>query len=533
MGILDAPVRASSIVDASQSSKAALIGDSASARIAFGAAEQRVQITDCCYSACPTGSGNDINSVGTYKFFYTVGVDATNLQLGFGKWSNTTISGTKLDIDSATTITFSAAVEDATGAVWQLTFNGQKSFTLAGGLILSDRLPIQVAKGDVIYVRVFLSAGSAHLNRYALGGGLLTSGGGFTATTDLTPTGSGAVTSTSKVGWGPMCIIGTPIGSDVIPKAVIFQGDSIAVGAYDGWQTGWQFRGGFWPSQPAWMGGGYLMRSLSGRAGVINGGLEGESLYTFLLNAGHFRRASLTQFAKYAIIEYGVGDFSSSRTAAQLQADLLTLATRNHFMGIAATIIQTITPQSTSTDRWTTTANQTTVSPQNAERVSHNNWVRDGGPIDPTTKLRVNTGTVNALRFGNTGHPIKGYIEVADAVESARDSGKWKTPNRIVTDGAITSASANLTSATAGFTSADVGSTVIVAGAGTASADLVATITTIGSSTAVALTLAAGTTVSGATTIIGAKTQDGVHPSSNGHTDITALVQTPLLALVA
>ncbi len=30
------------------------------------------------------------------------------------------------------------------------------------------------------------------------------------------------------------------------------------------------------------------------------------------------------------------------------------------------------------------------------------------------------------VRAGDTGHPLVGYFDVADATESARDSGKWR-----------------------------------------------------------------------------------------------------------
>lgn len=495
------------------------------------ATRARVQIADNCYGAPAQGSAFNISTTGTYEFFYTVGVDASDLQLGFGNWANTIITGVHVDNDSATSVTFAAGVKDASGTTYALTFQGQRNVVLSGGLILSDVLPIEVSKGDQIYVRVYISAGTAHWNRSAPG--TVIAPGGFTAAGDYTQTGSPAVTQVFAVGWGPMCILGTPKGNPFdIPKSVLVQGDSIAWGAFDG-LTGANYVG-YNPAQPVYAGGGYFARVLSGQAGFINAALQGDNLSYFLAGMGHFRRASLIKYVRYVIIEYGFGDVNIGRTALQVGADVLTQATRNLAKGVAANIITTITPQTTSTDRFNTTANQTIFSSSiETERVAHNNWVRDGAPIDPTTKLRVNTGTLNALRYGDTGHPIKGYLDIADVLESARNSGKFKTPNRIVTDGAATAATAVFSSATANFTSADVGRSLTIPGAGTAGADLTSAIHDVISSTSVTICDAIVTTVTGKTVGIGVWTADGIHPRCTGHMAIAAAIATPLMALMS
>jgi hypothetical protein len=492
----------------------------------------RVQIADNCYAAPAAGSAFNISTAGTYEFFYNVGMDASDLRIGFGQWSNTIVTGVHTDIDSATSVTFSAAIKDASGSVYQLTFGGQKTVTLVNGLILSDSIPIDVVKGDIIYVRVYISAGTAHWNRLAFKNASITNAGGFSSGVDYTLTGSPALpTPIQASGWGPMLIIGIPKAKDVTPKSIIIQGDSIAWGAFDGF-TGDLFTGAM-TNQPILLAGGWIARCLAGQAGVINAALQGDGIGYFLAGLGHFRRASLINYARYALIEYGVNDINLDHTAAQIQADLLTQANRNLNKGIIANIIVTLTPQSTSTDRWTTLGNQTPIT-ENSVRVTHNNWVRDGGPIDATTKTPVATGTsTNVLRFGAVDHPIHGYLEVADCIESARDSGKWKIADRVVTNAAITTGTATLTSTTANFTSADIGKCVIIAGAGAAGVDLVGTILSINSSTSVAITQVASVTVSGATCVIGAWTADGVHPRCNGHAYIAAQVQASFLALMS
>jgi hypothetical protein len=86
----------------------------------------------------------------------------------------------------------------------------------------------------------------------------------------------------------------------------------------------------------------------------------------------------------------------------------------------------TIPPPTSSTDNWATVANQT-LNPNNTIRVNYNNWMRDGFPIAYSTLLAAAVGSTgaNIIRIGNPRHPISGYFEIADTVESGRDSGKW------------------------------------------------------------------------------------------------------------
>jgi hypothetical protein len=486
----------------------------------------KVQITDNCYALATAAFAAQAVTVGTLELRYVVGVSACDVQLVFGNYTMSA-SNPKTDTDGTTSVTFGAAVKDASGKVYQVTFRGAKLYTLApGGTVACDPLPIEVTKGQTIYARVFMSSGSFFINRSPTGN---TSDGGFTATTDLTGTGSGAVTTAFAFGYAPSAIIGTPLATVGTPKAVIIQGDSIAAGSTDGKNV----QDGYYPTAPWLAGGGYLMRALSGNAGVVSVATPGDKMTEFLANDGHFRRGGFTQYAKYAVIEYGVNDISSGRTAAQLEQDLLTQATRNLARGIVKNIITTNTPETSSTDRWATIGNQTVSSSSGeTQRIAYNTWVRAFGPIDPTTLAPVAVGTSGALLFGQGLHPIGGFVEVADVVESARNSGKWAAANRVVTDAAITSGAFILTSATATFTSADVGRDVVVAGAGAAAADLKTQITVFTNSTTVTVANAAGTTVSAATAVIGPQTFDGIHPDTIACAAIAASIQTPLLALL-
>lgn len=488
-------------------------------------ARSKVQVTDNCYMATATQA---VGTASTDEFIFTVGVNACDIQLVFGNHTSPTGTPWK-DVDPATSITFSAALRDAAGNVYAVTFGGQRTVALpGGGVVVADPLAIELTAGQQIFVRTYVSTGTYPSTRQCPTG----SGGygGTTVSTDLTATGAAAVTGAQKLtGWGPSAIIGTPT-SPGVPKACIVQGDSISYGIDDG---AYYLGAGFLLGKSYLSGGGYWMRALTGLAGVINTAISGDITSQFIIATGHFRRAKYANYARYALIGYGNNDMGSGGSVvATLQASILTLARQNLGRGIVKNIVQTITPGgATTTDHWATVGNQT-ASTATTNRSTYNDWVRDGGPIDATSGAAVATGTTsNAVRFGQVGHPIGGYVEVADSVESSRNSGKWKAAaGRVLTDVNATSGSTGFTSATGAFTSGDLGATVVIAGAGTAGADLLCTISAINSSTAVTIIPSIGTTVSGATAVFDPYTADGTHPCNKAHVAIAADIQTPLLA---
>jgi hypothetical protein len=107
-----------------------------------------------------------------------------------------------------------------------------------------------------------------------------------------------------------------------------------------------------------------------------------------------------------------LGTNDVGRTLVQMQTDLTTIwtALSNRGMKVHA---GTIPPGTTSTDSWATTANQTKKATE-ATRVAFNDWIR------------------------TTPAPLAGYVETADACETARNSGFWKVngaANYATTDG--------------------------------------------------------------------------------------------------
>jgi lysophospholipase L1-like esterase len=106
--------------------------------------------------------------------------------------------------------------------------------------------------------------------------------------------------------------------------------------------------------------------------------------------------------ASTVIIALGINDTSTGATAAATEGYMTTLISQIHALGISNVIITTLTPYATSTDDYATTTNQTT-NVDNSVRVAYNDYVR------------TNYATMGA----------SSYYEIADTIESARDSGLW------------------------------------------------------------------------------------------------------------
>jgi lysophospholipase L1-like esterase len=124
---------------------------------------------------------------------------------------------------------------------------------------------------------------------------------------------------------------------------------------------------------------------------------------------------------------YGTNDIQTSLTPtfAGVAGKLLGVWQMFQRRGIAA-FACTLGPNTTSTDAWATTVNQTwDALRDNTVRLALNAWIRDGAPIN-ASGTPVAAGTSPATRSGEAGHPLIGYFETADVMESARDSGVWK-----------------------------------------------------------------------------------------------------------
>jgi hypothetical protein len=180
-------------------------------------------------------------------------------------------------------------------------------------------------------------------------------------------------------------------------------------------------------------GGGWPVSAFEGIYPTGFFSRNGEAAFTFLNSTGAQGSIEARRNDVYPLLAdfdnvvegYGTNDRSSNRTAIQIKNDRLTIWSQIIALYPDIRIIAaTIAPRTTSTDAWATTVNQT-VTTGEAIRLDVNTWLRGGAPIDPIAKTVVSVGTSGALLAGQVGHPLHSIFELADVIESVRDSGLW------------------------------------------------------------------------------------------------------------
>lgn len=311
--------------------------------------------------------------------------------------------------DGPNAISVKAGVRQAGGLLWPVYFNGARTASIdPGGVLVSDPVPIALAKGAAFYTRTFVSvAGGA---KYPLGRLTDSTQEGYN-TTDTVDT---TITSGSVRGYGPNAILGTPTVALGSSPLVAVAGDSIAAGYQDTWGAG---------STDA---NGWVARTFDGVLSYTNISVSGNSASNLQTMNAAARQLRMLGPGRPDVIfaPLGINDLQASATESQLRTRLT-----NMWLALAATgaaqWAATITPQTTSTDSWATTGNQTVTSVHTA-RLAVNAWLRDGAPILSGAPAATGSNAAGTLRIGQAGHPVAKLLEVSDAVESARDSGLWK-----------------------------------------------------------------------------------------------------------
>lgn len=358
---------------------------------------------------------NGTDTSGNYRYLHQCLVGASDICLVYGNYYSGGTPGPN-------SITVTAAVENPTaatqnnngqtGAKLQVTWGGAPSVTIQpGGIVVSDPIPMRLPAGQYLATRTYVSVSAAGqkwpVDLYTIQGSWEGATRGAPAT-DLTMSSTTTIGQSTEAGYGPIAVIGTPFTART--PCVGLVGDSILYGSGD--------------TNPNGMG--FAVRALAAaNIPYISVAKPGEQASSVNTEAGFQKRMALTAACTAVIEEYGQNDRANGRTLAQIQADRLTLWGYYADRGIKV-YATTNTPNTTSTDSWATTTNQTLTSSESI-RTQLNDWLRDGAPIDATSKAAVPRGTTsNVLRAGSPGHPLVGYIEVADTVETARNSGIWK-----------------------------------------------------------------------------------------------------------
>lgn len=334
-------------------------------------------------------------------------VSATDLVFRF---TNYNVAAVK-EAAAASAVTIRASVR-VNGQNHEITKNGNRDLVITTGYLDSDPVAVEVTAGTSILVSTFLSSGTPYSTGFSASGNTY---GDTVGTGDLTAPTATPGTGTSASLYGPSLILGTPANGVSAKPVVAIIGDSIARGYSDS---------GSWGAD----GGGFIVRALEAASlPWVMGARFTSSAQDWTDVYGRKIRLGMLADCDYAVINLGINDIlNQAQTALQTETSLISVANGTCAKRGIRAYVCTIGPSTSSTDNWATLVNQT-VNASDAIRIAYNGWIRAGCPVDNATSLTpVAVGTGGALLAGQTGHPVAGYFEVADTIESARDSGKWK-----------------------------------------------------------------------------------------------------------
>lgn len=355
----------------------------------------------------------------SYQCRMTARITGHGHRLVFTNFSNTGSGSGETSTGNPITVKASIVTAVASGTNIPVTFNGgQTSVTIPdNGIAVSDPLGIDIPQGTVFYVVTNVSVTTAGMKwpQQLYGNAGRNEGQHFAADDTANASGIGSGNYANAYIYGPALIVGVPYKSARAARLATV-GDSIMRGM----------------SQIGTTDGLNIIPPLS-QTSVVSIAAFGESMSGFSTYFGHRRRIALIDGCTAWMENYGANDMKSGvafNALAVMQANKIAVwrivAERLGVPGYT----WTLGPYTTSTDSWATVGNQSIPAEptySNTNRIALNNWLRDGAPINATTFAPVATGTspANTIRAGATGHPLAGYFEVADVVESARDSGKF------------------------------------------------------------------------------------------------------------
>jgi hypothetical protein len=463
----------------------------------------------------PSNLSNGTDTTTTYRYKHTILFDGSDVRLVYGNFYNGDVKGVNsITVRSGVEIPVATPQGSATvPSTLPVSFNGSRSVVIEPGCwAVSDPVPVDVTAGQLLYTRTNVTVASAGqkwpVSLYTYAG----EQEGSVAGSDTSD--SGTIPTVSARGFGPVAVLGIPDRGK--PATVAGLGDSIMFGSGDsGYPNGL----------------GYATRALmDANIGFMNLAKNTEQAAQVASIPGFKYRRNLLVSCTHVMEAYGRNDWGNAASLATLQANKIYLWNAAAKRGIKVTTATNF-PATTSTDGWTSAGGQTVVAGESV-RVALNNWIRDGAPMLNGVAVATGSNATGTVRIGASGHPVIGYHELADAAETARNSGIWKTGAiRTVTDAAISNSSSTLTSATAAFTSADVGKAVAVSGAGAAGGIMNATILGVTNGTTISLDTNASATVSGAMAKIGGiYVYDGTHPSTYGHVTLKSAVNVGLFS---
>lgn len=309
-----------------------------------------------------------------------------------------------------------SSLEPVNGATrQQFTFNGRLEGVIQpGGMVISDPVFTNMAKGQQFWVWTYGSSPNQFYyspifaTQPAWGEGC--DAAANAATSDKTP-GTTTISTNNVSHFSPIAVLGD--AGSAFPF-VGHYGDSIGAGLGD-------------YDNIASVGRGFMRRWMANFIPFINVCVSGDTL-----SNSHLIRFAMLNGCSDVICQMGINDLVAGSSVATVESNMV--ATWQNLGAFGARVWQTtITPKTSSTDNWATTTNQTPFA-NDANRQAVNNWLRAGAPLNVVTLSPVAIGTANALLAGSTNHPLTGYFEAANPVETAQNSGIWKVGLIYTTD---------------------------------------------------------------------------------------------------
>jgi hypothetical protein len=366
-----------------------------------------------------------VQSRSVHRIFYSV----DNLQVEFSnEVIDVTTLNTGIDVSLKAALTFN-------GVTYPLTFSGNRSVNLPGGtFILSDPLKINIPENSRIFISQIRAVTNGSVTGFVLSPR-------STAKMNTTSTEFDALEIASTVN-GLTDKVDTPAtilnnngitintvtnGAILLPSAIVsvlpytktnanlLIGDSIVAGSSDIVDS---TAGGY----------GMLSRIVGKKYPYINIGLFGASSWQFAGISNNFLLGSrppgivtarLANYCANVIAEFGCNQLRGGGTAVSVFGDhRVFMDNIDYITGKKLNYVwTTLTPRTTSTDSWATTANQTDDYTSLAEYAAYNAIVRAG------------------TYTGFTGRNLYGYIDLGGILESALDSNRWAAANLTAADG--------------------------------------------------------------------------------------------------
>ena len=316
------------------------------------------------------------------------------------------------------TMDVSAAVEVEGGTRMQGLFGGAAVTTATGTQqVTTDPISVRVRPGDVLRVYTHYGRRSDGLNHPAAPVAWYSN---EILTGDQTMTGESRTEGSydGSAGYRPPMPHAITALTSEDQISVVLLGDSITESGSPGAET---LPVGRQTSSRTW-----AHRALDHAVPVCNHGVWA-SQYAQSRDDGTWTTVpDLTAFT-HAIIAWGYNDLNGAWANSSRDVEWVQRRAIISWTWIRAEVPllwqATISPNTTSTDGWTTVGGQTPIESL-PYRQAYNDWLRDGAPLSGAEPVAV--GGVG-LRAGDDGHPLVGIIDQAAEISTTPNSGIFRT----------------------------------------------------------------------------------------------------------